>query len=335
MAMKKSNTELSKKKIILMACGLLLLFNIVPIVKYFFGLIKPFIITIRNTSPIHFTPSIPVPLDSKTISKAIGGVPKVIHQSWKNKEIPYLFKQWQNTWLSTHKDWEYVLWTDEDNRELVKQHYPWFLRTYDSYAKGVMRADSARCLYMHRYGGVYADLDMESLRPTEDLLRNTIKDASSDKPVAIMGYMSDHFYYEHNVPNAWMISTPGHPFWLFCLSKMIELEAKGVNGAEYLTGPVMLYKAINEYSEIKTLINGKEQGSITEGENQIHDLIILKPSLIYPISWYRPRSLPRGCESLGGIELKKSETSRIVRDVDKCKAAFPEAYTITYWTHSW
>ena len=28
-----------------------------------------------------------------------------------------------------HPDWEWVLWTDEDNMELVRQYAPWFLPT--------------------------------------------------------------------------------------------------------------------------------------------------------------------------------------------------------------
>jgi hypothetical protein len=45
------------------------------------------------------------------------------------------------------------LWTDDDNRALVQHHYPWFLATYDAMALNVSRADAARYLYMHKYGG--------------------------------------------------------------------------------------------------------------------------------------------------------------------------------------
>ena len=45
------------------------------------------------------------------------------------------------------------LWTDEDNRRLVTEHYPWFLDTYDSLPKPVMKADASRYLYMHHIGG--------------------------------------------------------------------------------------------------------------------------------------------------------------------------------------
>ena len=40
------------------------------------------------------------------------------------------------------------LWSDEANRELVRDHYPWFLRTYNTLPLEIMRADAARCMYM-------------------------------------------------------------------------------------------------------------------------------------------------------------------------------------------
>ncbi len=45
------------------------------------------------------------------------------------------------------------LWSDEDNLQLVEEHFPWFLETYNSFTAPVMRADSCRILYMYHYGG--------------------------------------------------------------------------------------------------------------------------------------------------------------------------------------
>ena len=47
------------------------------------------------------------------------------------------------------------LWTDDENRRLVTEHYPWFLDTYDSLPKPVMKADASRYLYMHHIGGTW------------------------------------------------------------------------------------------------------------------------------------------------------------------------------------
>ena len=52
-----------------------------------------------------------------------------------------------------HPGWEYRLWTDTENRELVQEHYPWLLQTYDRLPGNIMRADMARIMYLHQFGG--------------------------------------------------------------------------------------------------------------------------------------------------------------------------------------
>ena len=62
-----------------------------------------------------------------------------------------------------------------------------------------------RIIYMHRFGGMYADLDIEALRDMSPLL------LGSTEPV--LAYLSATWGLRHNIPNAWMASPPGHPFW--------------------------------------------------------------------------------------------------------------------------
>ena len=48
-----------------------------------------------------------------------GGITRCLHQSWKSRSLPAHFKHWQQSWKQNHPGWEYRLWTDADNRELV------------------------------------------------------------------------------------------------------------------------------------------------------------------------------------------------------------------------
>ncbi|KAL1524809.1 hypothetical protein AB1Y20_019689 [Prymnesium parvum] len=52
-----------------------------------------------------------------------------------------------------------------DAEELIRRHYPAFLRSYRSLQTGVERADFVRYLAIHRYGGVYADDDVVPIMP--------------------------------------------------------------------------------------------------------------------------------------------------------------------------
>ena len=74
-------------------------------------------------------------------------IPRIIHQSWRDSDLPPRFKKWSSTWRKCMPGWEYRLWTDGDNRKLVKDHYPWFLERYDSYPHAIQRADAARWVH--------------------------------------------------------------------------------------------------------------------------------------------------------------------------------------------
>lgn len=82
-----------------------------------------------------------------------GEIPKLLHQSWKSTELPAKFKKWSDTCRRQHPDWEWVLWTDEDNLQLVKQYFPWLEDTFLSLPGNIYRADLVRNLYMYIFGG--------------------------------------------------------------------------------------------------------------------------------------------------------------------------------------
>ena len=62
----------------------------------------------------------------------------------KQGEVPELFKEWINSWLDHHPDWEYWFWTDSDIRDLVRERYPELLALFDGYPTPGYRADAFR-----------------------------------------------------------------------------------------------------------------------------------------------------------------------------------------------
>jgi len=253
----------------------------------------------------------------------VGKIPHIIHQSWKNVNISDRFSHWQKRWIQMHPQWQYRFWTDEDNLNLVKQYYPWFLPVYNSFPKNIMRADSARYLYMHKYGGVYADLDMEPLKTMDELFKTLNLNISNDN--AVLAYMSDDYKFGDNVPNAWMASSPGHPLWLFCIAEMIKkYQVLKNQRVESITGPKMLQDAINNYLLVYQSIHKTKVLGTEKGNNRIFDLYLLRPGLIYPFDWHKKSTHNSLCHAL-----MKSFNQ------ENCKALFPDAFTITYWTHSW
>lgn len=95
--------------------------------------------------------------------------PKIIFQTWKTHSLPKQFAYWSETWKK-YNPYNYVLWDDKENREFVATNFNWFLPTYDGYDAGIKRADAIRYMFLYKYGGIYADLDFECLKPFDDLL---------------------------------------------------------------------------------------------------------------------------------------------------------------------
>ena len=55
------------------------------------------------------------------------GIPKIVHQSYKSHALPLKFHFWREQCKQMNPDWEFRVWTDHDNRELIKRYYDWFL----------------------------------------------------------------------------------------------------------------------------------------------------------------------------------------------------------------
>lgn len=235
----------------------------------------------------------------------------IIHQSWKTDQIPIQFETWQATWTEKHPDWDYHFWTDGDNLELVKSKFSWFLSTYQSLRNNVMRADSARYMYMYEYGGFYVDLDGECLE--------------SHHPLSLCGgvllpLLSDEYNLLENIPNAWLASIPKHPFWIHMLNRIMEKNGGLNEDVVGITGPIALYHAVGEF--------------YAKHLSELHEnpVRFVQEGLIFPFNWYQP---PHEINSVCSGSKRQIKTF----DTDKCKevlGVFPrKAYAITYWSHTW
>lgn len=97
-------------------------------------------------------------------------IPRVIHQTWKDHDVPERFREAQASWKRQHPDWEYRFWTDEDLDRLVHDRAPELVSQFEAYPNQIQRVDAARYVILREFGGLYADLDLECLRPMDDLL---------------------------------------------------------------------------------------------------------------------------------------------------------------------
>lgn len=188
-------------------------------------------------------------------------IPKIIHQTWKDENLPKAFELLSQTWREMLPDWEYRLWTDDMNRDFVSKHYPDFLEKYDAYPKNIQRADAIRYLLLQTYGGLYVDLDFECLEPEFETLLEDVGFVAGKEPYA----HAARYGMEYIICNALMASVPNHPFLEHLIGRMMN-HPHGWDvrhGGDILssTGPWLLTDAYKSYSH-KELVKVIEPGPI-------------------------------------------------------------------------
>lgn len=170
-------------------------------------------------------------------------IPKIFMQTWKNNNVPENWKSSPESIKQLMPDWKYVLMTDKDNRELIKKHFPDFLDTYDSLEYPIMRADLIRYAFLYIYGGVYMDMDIELVKPLDDLFQD-----GGDIYVVESGNTGSIY------TNSFLASKPGCKIWLDCLNEIKKPYPYWAYGKHLKTmikaGPLMLSRVIkkNKYN---------------------------------------------------------------------------------------
>ena len=153
---------------------------------------------------------------------------------------------------------------------------------------------------------------------------------------AFLGRMGTNESFGSSIPNAWMASTPFHPFFLMPLESITQQINDSVKSrwAEGLTGPCALREQVLRYQSSETDIveylktttmNYTYFGSY----NLRHRLTLLPPEVIYPFAWTMPWSDPRHkyCHIRGAFDKERCKDELRVRENG--------GYSITYWSHTW
>lgn len=179
-------------------------------------------------------------------------IPKRIHQIWLGgKPLPDEYACYAKTWQQHFPDWEYRLWTDDDD-------YSWMRNRsgFESASTLSGRSDWLRHELLVNFGGMYADTDFECLANFESLIHaGTAWSASESEGVISVGIMG---------------SIPGHPLFRFVVEHLPEWVEKHPHANPALqTGPGFFTAMTSRYHRM----GGRR-------------LKVYGPELFYPYTYY-------------------------------------------------
>lgn len=202
-------------------------------------------------------------------TEANSPIPRLIHQTWKTRDVPPELQGFQRSWTGRNPGFAYRFWTDDDIGRFVAEEHPALLPVFHGYADPIARIDLARYLILRRFGGVYADLDFECLRPIDGLLegRSFIVGLEPEEHGRLAKAA------ERGLPRilcpSFLASVPGHPFWDHLLSRLVE--ARQCGDVLDATGPFLLTRAHAAY----------EGPRYEDGPAAV---TVLPPELLYPVT---------------------------------------------------
>ncbi|KAH7316804.1 nucleotide-diphospho-sugar transferase [Stachybotrys elegans] len=126
-------------------------------------------------------------------------VPKILHYVVLGDAELSKYDDALKSCRDLHKDWKYEIWTDETADQFLADNYPDILPHYKGYHQNIQRANVLRYALLHKFGGVYLDLDVSCLVALDSTSLLKLPFVSPGAHPA-------------GVNNAFIAAQPGHPF---------------------------------------------------------------------------------------------------------------------------
>ncbi|KAK3368516.1 nucleotide-diphospho-sugar transferase [Podospora didyma] len=146
---------------------------------------------VLNADIFSISPSEPV-FKRHAFQKSFAG--SKIWQSWKVDPFNFATRDSSTarSWTTKNPGFRYEVLTDTNSLEYVEQHFgtdglnrPDIVEFYNAINLTIIKADLLRYLIMYAEGGVYADIDVEALKPVERFVPARYNPADIDMVIGI------------------------------------------------------------------------------------------------------------------------------------------------------
>ena len=180
-------------------------------------------------------------------------IPKIIHQMWLAKgldpNLPQKYQYLRESFQYWNPDFEYKLWDMKTTLNLFLHHpvLQRFVKTFETIEPWICKCDFARYAVLYAYGGLYADLDYECLRPLGSLLENR-------SHLFVLDLNRD-INLRHRVCNGIFAVAPNSPLLLFILEEIVKRQhwrsiwhpITPVVTVLFKTGPTAMYQDTQKF----------------------------------------------------------------------------------------
>lgn len=179
---------------------------------------------------------------------------KIIHQVWfgtipNKKEANKYYKtlkRYRDSWKNKNPYWAHIEWNKNMCINLIKNHYPQHLNMFQKYKYEIQRCDSIRYFILHRYGGLYADMDYYCNRSWDEVVKKYSQDLYLVQ-TPNMGSEKNEY-----VSNSLMYSKPNHKFWPYLFLELNKFQKSPIYYTRhisimYTTGPGILNRVYGQF----------------------------------------------------------------------------------------
>ena len=198
-------------------------------------------------------------------------IPKIIIQTWKNKNLPKNANILINKLKSNNPHYKYLFFSDKDIDRFFAIEYPEYIEIFKNFEYNIQKFDFFRLVAIYHYGGFYFDIDVDINSCLDELC-----DYSCVFPQEFKKN-GDPYLQKKNmimlIGNYGFGASPKNKFIKMCIDNIIkpkisidDIPGKGADKQKnvfYTTGPVLITDCYNDYpnkEEIKIIKpdNGKK-----------------------------------------------------------------------------
>ncbi|MBU6351350.1 MAG: hypothetical protein KGS73_14525 [Chloroflexi bacterium] len=179
-------------------------------------------------------------------------IPSTLHQTWQTQTLPPQLYRWQLSWKRHNPTWQLHFYDDQACLAFVEAACPEFQPLYQEFPYAIQRADFFRYLVLYHKGGLYADIDMECLRPLGNFGGRCQVILAVEAHLTRQRQQELGYRHPYQIANCIFAAAPGHWF----LQRLIEAVAHQAsrlphtdNAIEESTGPRLLTRLYFALSE--------------------------------------------------------------------------------------